>query len=477
MKEVEFRFDDSSLKAFNTLKERLITAPLISVNYTTIEKELLAVVHAFDKFCSYLIGAQLTVYTDHAALKHLLSKQEAKPRLIRLPIESIEDEKILINEEFPDEKLLSIPVAPWYVDMENFKATNIISAEMSWQQRKKLFHDSKFYLWDEPFLYKQGVDGLRRRCILREEKRDILWHCHSSAYGGHLNGKRTTSKVIDFMGSFPSSCSNEYILLVVDYVSKWVELVFGKACHLLFELEHKAYWATRFLNFNAKVAGEGRLLQLHVLEEFRLNAYENEKIYKAKTKKWHDKPIKHRVFKPGQLVLLFNSRLKLFPGKLKSRWSGPLMIKEVSAHGTVTLESMQSQRNFKVNRQCVKPYFGEPPENSSLMVGAVSADSANYPDLLAQRKMALGVQQNQTIMIKGEESGIGTRDMRFIPANNALSKDAKGNQLPFTFAFSNTPPRFTLLVFHSRAVFHSLNCKNIQGIQVLHPSVHEVLID
>ena len=107
------------------------------------------------------------------------------------------------------------------------------------------------------------------------------------------------------------------------------------------ELEHKAYWAMKKLNFDADAAGEKRLLQLNELEEFRMNAYENAKLYKEKTKKWHDKHIEDKTFVPGQLVLLFNSRLKLFPGKLKSRWSGPFRVVEVFPHGAVEVEDIE----------------------------------------------------------------------------------------------------------------------------------------
>ncbi|PIM97104.1 hypothetical protein CDL12_30432 [Handroanthus impetiginosus] len=107
-----------------------------------------------------------------------------------------------------------------------------------------------------------------------------------------------------------------------------------------------------------QAAGEKRLLQLNELDEFRLQAYENAKIYKEKTKRWHDKKIVERHFEPGQYVLLFNSHLKLFPGKLKSRWFGPFRITEVFPHGAVKLENENSRNRFKVNAQRIKHYWG-----------------------------------------------------------------------------------------------------------------------
>nr|GEZ82629.1 reverse transcriptase domain-containing protein [Tanacetum cinerariifolium] len=94
------------------------------------------------------------------------------------------------------------------------------------------------------------------------------------------------------------------------------KLVYGKDCHLLIELEHKAYWALKQTNFDLSVAGDHRKIQLNELNELRDHAYENSLIYKEKTKRIHDFKIKNRVFNVGDQVLLFNSRLKIFSGKL-----------------------------------------------------------------------------------------------------------------------------------------------------------------
>ena len=119
-------------------------------------------------------------------------------------------------------------------------------------------------------------------------------------------------------------------------------------------------WSTRlkFLNFDIKAAGEGRLLQLNELDEFRLEAYENAKLYKERTKRWHDKQLIKREFKIGQKVLLYNSRLKLFPGKLKSRWTGPFEVTQVFPSGAIEIKD-RDRASFKVNGLRLKVYLDD----------------------------------------------------------------------------------------------------------------------
>ncbi|XP_057761861.1 uncharacterized protein LOC130982040 [Arachis stenosperma] len=402
-------------------------------NYTTTEKELLAVVYAVDKFRSYLLGSKVIVYTDHAVLKYLLTKQDSKPRLIRwvlllqeFDIE-IKDRKgsenqaadhlsriepevgeqppTAVTETFPDEQLFLIQQAPCFADIANYKAMNFIPREYSRQQVKKLLTDAKYYIWEEPYLFKRCSNGIIWRCIPDEEKQQILWHCHGSDFGGHFGGERTATKVPQSGFYWPTLFRDSRAF--VKHCGRCEKVANLPANHKmpqqgLLEVELFDVWAMALPTNDAKVvmsflqrygvrhkvatlyhhqtSGQvevsnrelKRILEKTVIVLRKdwsrklddalwaywtayktpigiYSAYENAKLYKK---------IAIRVFEPGQRVLLYNLRLKFFLGKLKSWWSEPFMVTRASPYGHVEIQEENFDRKFTVNGQRLKHYLG-----------------------------------------------------------------------------------------------------------------------
>ncbi|GJY61867.1 reverse transcriptase domain-containing protein [Tanacetum coccineum] len=298
-KDTPFIFSKECVESFNILKKKLTEAPILvapdwdlpfeimcdasdlrktmtdaQAHYTTTEKELLAVVYAFEKFRPYLVLSKTIVYTDHSALKYLLAKQDAKPRLLRW-ILLLQEFDVIIRDKKGAENHLSRLENPYQSELEKKETTKTFPLETLGMVTFRGNASTPWSIfWDDPYLFKVCADQVIRRCVFGQEAHDILMACHNGPTGGHHGANYTAKKVfdsgfywptiyrdahdlvtrcdacqrqgkisqrdempqnaiqvceifdvwgIDFMGPFSSSRGNKYILVAVDYLSKWVK--------------------------------------------------------------------------------------------------------------------------------------------------------------------------------------------------------------------------------------------------------------
>ncbi|GJW34444.1 reverse transcriptase domain-containing protein [Tanacetum coccineum] len=366
--------------------------------YTVTKKELMAVVFAFDKFRSYLILSKTIVHTDHLALRHLFKKQDAKLRLIRWILllqefdieikdrkgtenvvadhlsrlendETSDDSEV--DDNFPRETLMEINTKDesWFADFTNYLVGNIIPKGMTYQQKNKFFSNLKHCFWDESYLFKECSDGrhygpdITAKKVLNlgfywptiiKEAHTLVRLCEACQKTRNISKRDEmplnniqSRKLDDALWAFRTAYKTP--TSTTPY-----KLIYGKNCHLPFEIEHPAYWALKNCNPNLIAAGEKRMFQLHELDEFRYQAYENSRLYKERTKVWHDRKLRMRKeFKQGNKVLLFHSKYKFKQPKLRSQWLGPYVVKHQYPSGYVELYGKDG-KTFIVNGHRLK---------------------------------------------------------------------------------------------------------------------------